>query len=86
MGHLSDTGAPLYKDHLSTEATIGWTTGHLSDSAIPLYEDYLSTEATITLSLEWSLYHRVWQYSCSVDTEKKMAAVGNLCNMQLPKF
>ena len=25
MGHLSDTNAPLYKDHLSTKTTITWS-------------------------------------------------------------
>jgi hypothetical protein len=48
MGHLSDINTPLFKDHLSTETTVGWFMGHLSDINTPLFKDHLSTETTIT--------------------------------------
>jgi sphingomyelin phosphodiesterase len=47
MDHLSDTDTPLYKDHLSTVATVGWSVDHLSDTDTPLYKDHLSIETTI---------------------------------------
>ena len=46
MGHLSDTNAPLYKDHLSTETTVGM--GHLSDIDAPTFRDHLSVETINT--------------------------------------
>ena len=55
MGHLSDTTAPLYKDHLSIEATVDCSMGHLSDTTAPLYKDHLSIVTTVDCSMSASV-------------------------------
>ena len=51
VDHLSGTNTPLYKDHLSTETTVGWSMDHLSGTNTPLYKDH--TETTVG----WSMDH-----------------------------
>ena len=48
---LSDTNAPLYKDHLSIVTTVGCSMGHLSVTNTPLYKDHLSIVTTVGCSM-----------------------------------
>ena len=53
MFHLIDATAPLHKDLLSIEATVGWSMFHLTDATAPLHKDHLS----IAASVGWLMFH-----------------------------
>jgi hypothetical protein len=53
MDHLNDFEAPLYKDHLSTVATIDRSLNHPSDTSFTLCKYRLSTVAIVD---RWVVY------------------------------